>query len=297
MKYARLFLGMSALLIAASAWTGCKEEAPILIGENMDGGPRDDDDEDVDDGECTEDNLGDTMDCNCGGKPGASKCLEDGWSKCECLPDREDPTPMGSRCKAGYYTGSFTGMWRPGAFDLGGGFTLINVQIDAKMTEKGPGLALTLEAKEDLSGGEFPQLEVKNGCVVGTATAIGGLDSHPFVATLTGELDCQTGDFSGTMDGVYSLFDSGELSQWYFTGDFGKDAPKVPLTGHFYSETEKIDDGTWDLREKQTKPEELPGAGGEGVWEAKWESDKGPPLPQACQDFINGGGNTGDAGT
>jgi len=98
------------------------------------------------------------------------------------------------------------------------------------------------------------------------------------------------------MDGVYSLFDSGMLSEWYFTGDFGKDAPKVPFTGHYFTEGEKIDDGTWDLREKQTKPEELPGAGGEGVWEAAWKSDESPPLPQACIDFINSleGGGDGD---
>jgi hypothetical protein len=290
---------MSLLLVSAGAFTGCTSDSPGTVspGLNMDAGGGDGDGDTADDGECTEDNQGDVMDCNCGGMSGSSICVDGEWSKCECDEPMEDTTPTGMRCKAGYYTGSFHGMWRPGAFDLGSGITLINVDIDAKMTDKGPGLALTLEAKEDNSGGEFATFEVKNGCVTGTATAIGGIDSHPFVATLTGELNCETGDFTGNMDGVYSLFDTGTLSQWYFTGDFGKDGPKTPLTGHFYSDKEAIEDGTWDLREKQTKVDELPGAGGEGVWNAKWTSEESPPLPQACIDFIMGKTPDADAGT
>jgi hypothetical protein len=274
--------------------SACTEDAPAQSGPQI----KPDAGEDLDSGpeaECEADAL---EDCTCsGGKEGQKICLETVWSACDCgsEPTRPDVTPEGLRCKAGYYTGTFKGKWRPGAFDLFGSLPLVNADIEAIETAAGPGLAMTLVAKTDGEPGECGEFgctfEVKNGCITGTATAF-GVDTHPFVSTMSGELNCKTGEFKGNMDGVYSLFGLEGIgippSNWFFKGDFGKGAPPTALTAYYYADEEKIDDGKWDLREKQSPPESTPGAGGEGTWEATWKSEESPALPKACQDFING---------
>lgn len=234
---------------------------------------------------------GPTQPCTCdGGTAGVMYCNAalGTYSECAC-----STTPgIGQKCKAGYYTGTFEGDWRPGAFDLGGGLTLVTANIEAMGTADKPGLAITLDEKV-VEAGEFTYREVENGCVTGTATSA-GFDSHPFVASISGKLDCATGEFDGVMDGYYHLFDLGELSVWEFSG---------PMLGTFNPDTASIDQGTWDLREKQAKPNEDPGAGGEGTWNAAWQSDESPPLPPECEALLNGqvgadaGVSMGDGGT
>ncbi len=276
---------LGLLTLALSACGG--DDATTSGGtgrDRQDAGDKGDGDGDggdeVEELECSD---GPSRACSCaGGGEGTQYCNTSfgEYSDCDCGSSGNN-----GLCKAGYYTGEFRGEWRPGQFDLGGGLTLVTADIEAKGTPEKPGLALTLEAKAE-TGGEFPTYEVKNGCIVGTATAF-GFDSHPFVAAMTGELDCETGKFEGVLDGKYYLFDTGELSVWYFGG---------PLTANFVVEGAKLDEGVWDMREKQTKPEEDPGAGGEGTWGAAWKSNEGPALPQECVELISGGGGDADAG-
>jgi hypothetical protein len=283
-------LGLLASLILSLAACGGDNKGttvgPVTDGDGDGDGDGDEGDGDDDEGEEKECDNGPKQDCQCDdGSDGTQYCNTTfgSYSECDCGGDGDN-----GLCKAGYYTGEFKGKWRPGQFDLGGGATLVTADISAMGTAEKPGLALTLEEKAE-TGGEFPTYEVKNGCVVGTATAF-GFDSHPFVAAMTGELDCKTGKFSGVLDGKYYLFNSGKLSEWFFMG---------PLTADFTPEGAELDNGEWDMREKQAKPNEDPGAGGEGTWGAAWKSAEGPALPPECLELINGGGSdagVGDAG-
>jgi hypothetical protein len=146
-------------------------------------------------------------------------------------------------------------------------------------------LALTLKQKLVSEGGEFePIYTVENGCVVGTATAVGGIDQHPFVALITGELDCETGIFTGSIDGYYDLF-GGLGGQFFFSG---------PVSAA-YADPPQLTNGMWKVSEKQSTAPNPPG--GSGGWFANWQSAEGPgaTLPE-CEALMNGGGTT-DPGT
>jgi len=222
---------------------------------------------------------GPTRACTCDdGSQSLSYCNDSlgEYSDCDC---ESGGGGQNLKCKAGYYTGTFKGKWRTGALDLGGGVVLSNADIEAKGTNGAPGLALTLVEMADNGGGEFPTYEVKNGCVYGTASAFGA-DSHPFVGTLTGTLDCETGAFSGIMDGKYDFFGAG-VKTYFFSG---------PMVASFDETSLKLDQGGWRMKEKQAKPTDNPWAGGEGNWDAVWKSADSPDLPKECQDFIDMGG-------
>lgn len=229
-------------------------------------------------GDCT---AGASQSCDCGQGSGTQECVAGAWEACVC--DSPEPTPNPpptgkAKCKPGYYTGWLKGKWRPGAFDLGGGATLVKASIETQDTAAGPGLAITLEEQSE-GGGEFMTYTVSNGCATGMAESSG--TENPFVARVTGSLDCETGEFKGNMEGQYDLLSLG--SPWYFTGDTGAGADPVPFYAKFDPDAEKLTEGTFDLREKQAKLDEDPGAGGEGTWEVTWQAFESPPLPEACK--------------
>jgi hypothetical protein len=240
---------------------------------------------------------GATQECYCDTTPGESECSGGSWGDCDCSGfqgdgdgDGDGDKPNGSmNCKPGYYTGNFKGDWKPGIGDLGP-IQLIEVTITGSDKPEKPGLALTLEegAAPDPND-EFPTYEVKNGCLVGTASSGPG-QNHPFIATITGSLSCETGEFEGHVDGYYQLFGEffGGLSTWTFAGS---------MTGKFDLGTTSIEEGTWDLREKQnTMPM---GPGGKATWQAAWQAAEGPALPEECRKLLEEGapGGTPDAGT
>ncbi len=276
----------SSLLTAiAVVVPGCAKDSPTLgaVGSSgKDGG----------DGEGCSD--GAVQDCDCTRGDGQQVCSAGTWEACECLDDSDDGSgdgdDSGFNCKAGYYVGTFKGDWKPGIGDFPPFGTLIDVTIEASDKPDKPGLALTLE-EEAMVGGEFPTYEVKNGCLVGTASSGEG-QNHPFIGIITGSLSCETGAFEGHVDGYYELFGDtlGNLSVWKFAGS---------MNGKFDVATTSIEMGMWDLREKQsTAPD---GPGGKAMWNAAWKSAEGPALPPECQALLNandaGVGTGADGGT
>jgi hypothetical protein len=263
---------------------GCPKDAPATTtGPQLRSDAGGDGDGDGDGDAQMECDDGPKRECDCG--PGEDKGVQycnpafATYSDCDC-----DKSSANFKCKAGYYTGTFKGKWRPGALDLGNGWTTVKAEIEAKGKNGAPGLALTLVEKSDNTG-EFPTYEVKNGCVYGAASAFGP-DTHPFVGTLSGELDCETGQFNGIMDGKYDFFDLAGASIWKFSG---------PLVATFDEAQVKLDMGTWRMKEKQAKPTDNPYAGGEGTWDAVWQGTEAPDLPPECKAFIEAGGQD-DAG-
>jgi hypothetical protein len=270
-------LAPSSLLALAAPLGGCPEPAGGTGGE-YDGDSWNVSDDAGPQGECVQDAV---QPCTCTSGQGSQRCGEDlRWGICECpdgIPVTPPPAPPES-CKAGYYTGEFRGMYWPGIFDLGFG-GLIGVDIQALGTPDKPGLAFTLKQKLVAEGGEFdPIYTVEDGCVVGTATAF-GIDTHPFVALIKGELDCDTGVFTGTIDGYYDLFAAGELARFYFAG---------PVSAA-YADPPQLTNGMWKVSEKQSTAANPPG--GSGGWFANWKSAEGPgaTLPE-CEALMNGGG-------
>ena len=275
----RVFLG-SSLATLALVGPGCKEAPPTLGTGNLSS-----DDASVE-GECGQD---DVQSCDCASGQGEQVCSAGSWSDCDCSDseatgdgDRDDTNRDDLKCKAGYYVGTFKGDWKPGIGDIPPFGSFIKVTITASDKPDKPGLALTLEERSEL-GGEFPVYEVKNGCLVGTASSGEG-QNHPFVGTITGSLSCETGKFEGHVDGYYKLFGEalGDTSIWKFAGS---------MDATFDLATTSLKDGMWDLREKQsTAPD---GPGGKAMWQAAWKSEEGPALPPECLALLDGGADAG----
>jgi hypothetical protein len=228
--------------------------------------------------------------CPCSGTEGQQVCTAGAWSDCDCSTGDGDGTPqldagedLGRlKCKAGYYVGTFEGDWKPGIGDFPPLGTLIEVTITASDEPGKPGLALTLEEQLIGEDSEFPTYTVKNGCIVGTANS-GGDQNHPFIGTITGDLHCDTGKFEGHLDGYYELFGLKDISEWFFAGS---------MDATFNIGTTSLEMGTWDLREKQsTAPD---GPGGKAMWQATWQSETGPELPEECLKLLQ---MNADAGT
>jgi hypothetical protein len=176
-------------------------------------------------------------------------------------------------CKAGYYTGDFTGEYWSGAFDIGFG-SLVRVTINAKPVNGKPGLGMTLrDGFTSSGGGESPIYTVKDGCLIGTAEAAG--TEHPIFGTITGELDCKTGAFVGTLRGYYYLFGVPQIT-YKFEG---------PVSATYKSEQQRLADGVWNVKEHQNTPN---APGGSGSWSVNWSGSVGeaPPLPPECEELL-----------
>lgn len=163
-------------------------------------------------------------------------------------------------CKAGYYVGHMEGDYKPGFASLGLGASQLEVEFRSESLNGQPPLALTLE--EEVAGsGEFLSFRVSGGCLQGLARS--GVTDNPFVARLTGELDCRTGQFNGTMDGVYTLFNVSGL-EYKFKG---------PITAQFADDS--LSEGAWSASEPPAL-DGNPAGGGTGTWGATWNAEEAP---------------------
>jgi hypothetical protein len=210
------------------------------------------------------------------------------WGACNCNSYTNadaDTNPDNAPCKAGYYTGTFDGDYWPGIFDLGFG-SLAMVTIKAKGDANTPGLAMTLEKHVEGEGGEFVTYTVSDGCMIGTAEAAG--TDNPFVAVISGSLDCNTGTFTGTIRGYYDLFAISQLP-FHFEG---------PISAHYMptDPNPTLGDGMWMVSETQAASEKSP-PGGSGTWSVTYTSDQEGMLASQCAELLAAdGGMAGDAG-
>ncbi|MDB4985415.1 MAG: hypothetical protein JWN04_593 [Myxococcaceae bacterium] len=225
-----------------------------------------------------------TAACTCSNKQSGRKtCKNSRWGGCVCgIPPSDAGIPRSTQdlCKAGYYTGGFTGTYFPG-FAGGGVFPSgFSVMIEGKSLNDTPPLAFTLNENETGPAGEFHSFTVGNGCMTGNANAFGVVD-NPFVARITGTLDCGTGYFTGQLDGQYQLLGIFPVPS-LFSG---------PLTAQFYL-PQNLKDGAWMVSE----PASLSGpamGGGMGSWNADWSADDAPVTatdPCAAVSMLIDGG-------
>ena len=179
--------------------------------------------------------------------------------------DGEADASVGN-CKPGYYTGELTGEYWPGIGEIipGIGSTL---RVDVSGS---PGSLSFVLVKQGAS--ELYALE--RGCFVGTATAFGEIDKHPFVALLEGTLDCEAGLLTAQMSGYYDLFGFGEQTRYSFQG---------PLTGVSQADTHGLA-GDFQVYEEQPTPNP---PGGSGTWSASHHGATAPALPAECEELRN----------
>jgi hypothetical protein len=203
------------------------------------------------------------------------------YQACKCAPQ---VVTVQTLCKAGFYSGQFTGKYKPGAFGFGVIGSFIEVDIMGAGANGYPALSFTLDAKQQ-GGGEFSSFTVKNGCMVGSANAYG--TNNPFVALITGDLDCKTGKFSGTLTGRYDLLGLG--LKFEFTG---------PLDSQFEAPQSRLKDGVWNVKEPPALDGTAAGGGG-GTWSAIWESDAPPSGADPCSSsaLASDAGTASEAGT
>lgn len=193
-------------------------------------------------------------------------------------PDASDPATDASEetggkgdasvraCKAGYYTGEFTGEYWPGIGEIfPGSGSLIKVDIDGRPD----GLSFVL-----VKQGASALYRLERGCFVGTAAAF-GLDKHPFIALVEGTLDCETGVLTAEMTGYYDLFASGDLSRFFFEG---------PFTGVYEADTDSLA-GEFKVSEQSSTSQNPPG--GSGTWSASYQGAQAPAQPSACEALRN----------
>jgi hypothetical protein len=215
-------------------------------------------------GECT---GATTKSCACssdGTTRGTKKCQNGKFSACSnCTADviKDAAVSNVDLCKAGYYSGEFSGTYKPGAFGFGLGMSLLEVPITGTPFMDIPALSFNLE-QQATGVGEFMTYTVGQGCMTGNAQAYG--TDNPIVARVSGSLDCSTGIFTGTLTGHYKLLNFNELP-FEFTG---------PLKAMFMLPS-SIKDGTWTVSEPPAADGEAAG-GGMGTWSADWKSDDVP---------------------
>jgi len=244
-----------------------------------------DDDDNSSVKECSEE--GEKQSCTCAsGGAGKKTCKDGKYGSCaSCVTARPDagnkPATGKPMCRAGYYSGGFTGKYKPGAFGFGIGTSLLEVDIAGAMSNGRPALDLTLEENFMGNGGEFTTFTVGNGCMTGVAMAVG--TNNPFVARLTGDLNCSTGEFIGTLEGKYTLLDLQGL-EFTFKG---------PLIAQFDVDTSSLKDGEWTVSEPPALTGD-PAGGGEGTWNATWDSDMAPARDvDPCADIVSTGSDGG----
>jgi hypothetical protein len=284
-----LWASLVCLALAGSACGSDEKDVTPSVEPSTDG---DDDDDDKKDGAVAQCLGAETRACSCssGSAKGKNACRSGKWSSiCSGCPTMETGGgPSGNLCKGGYYKGNFSGTYNPGVFGFGIGPSQFQVMIDGKPLGEIPALAFTL-TEESTSVGEFQTFSVGGGCMTGSAQAFGFID-NPFVARITGSLDCATGFFDGQLDGQYNLINTGAIFSF-----------KGPLTAQFEL-PQQLTDGDWVVAE----PDALLGGsqgGGMGTWAAEWDADDAPASDiDPCAAIPLGDGGvaltpTPDAGT
>jgi hypothetical protein len=236
--------------------------------------------------ECDIYNEGTTRACTCGTMSGTQACINGVYQPCRCLTVSDAGASGPDLCKAGFYTGEFTGKYKPGAFGLGLFMSFFEVEIMGKSNGTYPALSFTLQEKKE-GGGEFYSSSVENGCMVGSASAL-GTDS-PFVARINGSVNCKTGEFTGSITGTYDLV--GAPLPFDFTG---------PLSANFELPQARLNNGVWNVKEPASLSGEASGGGG-GTWSAIWDKPAAPAGEDPCAKLdskVDGGSAmpSGDAG-
>lgn len=280
------FHAASALtLMVATSACGGNEPTNASDEDSASGevGATDDDDSNSESAgsECSRE--GATTSCTCsGGDDGTRTCRKGKYSACVCSERDSGPrTSNEPLCKAGYYTGSFKGKYRPGAFGFGLFPSGFEVDIEGGKSffdDSLPPLAFTLTEEASGPAGEFATFTVGGGCMQGLATAV-LITQSPFVAKLTGNLDCATGEFVGELEGYYTLI-----------GIPGADFTfRGPLTAKFDLQQVALDEGAWMVNEPASLSGE-PQGGGNGTWDAKYTSPQAPKRDvDPCSKIISGG--------
>jgi hypothetical protein len=262
-----LAIVLYSLLISA---TGCGANSPAQKPDSgilLDAGMR----------ECAVYDEGKPRACTCSsGAVGTQACLAGRYQPCKCetaVSPSDQPL-----CKAGFYSGNFTGKYKPGVF----GFGFIEGPLEFDLQGQGvgnyPALSFTL-LEEGKGDSEFSTYTVKDGCMIGSA-AVKSTYS-PFVGRIQGELNCKTGVFDGTISGRYDLVGL-NLLKYDFSGT---------ATAQFQLPVHLVD-GLWNVKE----PDALlgtPSGGGGGTWSADWVSD----TPPAGDDPCTSADMWSDAGT
>jgi hypothetical protein len=274
-------------------FAACGEETPP-VSSGDDNATGDDDNGSKTDASSMCMTPGGTHTCTCSnGKLGTKTCSKSGtYGSCNCSANTDGGKPQTGKqlCKAGYYTGNFMGKYRPGAFGFGifpSGFEVDIAGGKSFFDQSLPPLAFSLT--EQLEGsGEFKTFTVGGGCMQGLATAV-VVTQSPFVAKLTGDLNCETGEFSGMLEGYYTLIGI-PYADFSFSG---------PLTAQFNFDDSSLEDGMWSVREPPAANGD-PAGGGEGTWNAQWTADMAPMLAKdPCAEIGPGGSHapiTDDAG-
>jgi hypothetical protein len=285
--YLRTALYAACSLIPLLASSACGGNEPTSASDDDatsgEGEPSDGDDSNAEtgSGECNKE--GASTSCSCtNGDDGTRTCRKGKYTSCTCdEPDSGSRTPGQPLCKPGYYTGSFKGKYRPGAFGFGLFPSGFEVDIEGGMSffdQSLPPLAFTLTEEASGPAGEFATFTVGGGCMQGLATAV-LITQSPFVAKLTGNLDCATGEFEGELEGYYTLI-----------GIPGADFTfRGPLTAKFDLQQVSLDEGAWTVNEPASLSGE-PQGGGNGTWDAKFTADRAPERGvDPCSTIISGG--------
>lgn len=234
--------------------------------------------------ECRE---GAVRSCRCGAAEGSALCRRAAWSACECATKDGGSVDASKRptkpaCKVGYYEGAFSGRYRPGLFGLGVLGSGLPFDITGGPMLTRPGLSFTLEETSTGPAGEFSTFTVGNGCMTGIAKAVG--TDNPFVAKITGDLDCATGHFVGILDGYYTLLNV-PGANFKFSG---------PITAQFDVEQLLLRDGAWSVMEPPALNGD-PAGGGDGTWSAAYKAAK-PTGDNPCRDVPAGDAGVADGG-
>lgn len=277
----------SLLLVLASSGCGAPQSPTIDSGAPPDAGR-----------ECSVFEEGKSRECTCsGGAVGTQACLSGKYQPCKCSSSSSDSgsgtTTPGQKlmCKAGFYSGEFSGLYKPGVFGLGIIGSLVEFKVEGSGAGDYPALSFTLLANQ--SGGgtdEFGTYSVKNGCMIGSAKV---KDTNtPFIGRINGELDCKTGAFKGTITGQYDL-EGLQLLKYDFSGT---------ATSQFQFAQASLTDGLWNVVEPNALLGE-PAGGGGGTWSAIWERETPPAGQDPCSAAFSGsdagtaGAGAADAGT
>ena len=180
--------------------------------------------------------------------------------------------------------GNFEGMYLPANASGGLVGSEFGVMVSGKPLNDIPALQLTLE--EHVEGaGEFHSISVSDGCMSGSAIVFGLLD-NPFVARVSGSLDCATGYFDGWLDGQYTMFNISPTPT-LFSG---------PFTAQFQL-PQTLTDGIWDVSEGTSALTGGSSGGGKGSWTVDWTADHAPDASaDPCAAIAPGDGGPRDGG-
>lgn len=142
-------------------------------------------------------------------------------------------------------------------------YTLLSMRMDTKIQpaslSNAPVLSLVLVASQD----DPSTLRVSAGCMSGALMA--QPSNRPFVARLSGSLDCATGRLTGGLVGVYYVLNNTDLD-YPFTG---------AISAQFESAESSLQSGTWNAVEP-ADPNNYSSGMGQGSWTATWMSDSAP---------------------